>query len=211
MDGLLEGFKLIFRGGFMMVPLLASSLIALTVIIERWKALHKRYVTPEGFTTEILNKVKEGKVSEAAQSCQKKDTPVAAILKAGLEHFKNPTEEMEIAMKNEGESWVPILEKRVHVLDTTITIAPLMGLLGTIIGMMGSFKVLTQSGVDDPYSITGGIAEALVATATGLVIALICVVAHNYFNTVIKNFIYEMESAASRLIEVRMASERRKG
>ncbi len=211
MDGLLEGFKLIFRGGFMMVPLLASSLIALTVIIERWKALHKRYVTPLGFTAEILKKVKEGKVSEATESCQKKEIPVAAILKAGLEHFKNPAAEMEIAMKNEGESWVPILEKRVHVLDTTITIAPLMGLLGTIIGMMGSFKVLTQSGVDDPYSITGGIAEALVATATGLVIALICVVAHNYFNTVIKNFIYEMESAASRLIEVRMASERRKG
>ena len=138
-------------------------------------------------------------MSEALQDCGKKAIPVASVLKAGLEHFKNPAAEMEIAMKNEGESWVPILEKRVHVLDTIITIAPLMGLLGTIIGMMGSFKVLTQSGVDDPYSITGGIAEALVATATGLVIALVCVVAHNYFNSLIRNSIYEMESAASRL------------
>ena len=85
-----------------------------------------------------------------------------------------------------------------------------MGLLGTIIGMMGSFQVLTQSGVDDPYSITGGIAEALVATATGLVVALICVVAHNQFNNTIKESIYEMESAASRLTEIRMATERRK-
>jgi len=76
--------------------------------------------------------------------------------------------------------------------------------------MMGSFRVLTQSGVDDPYSITGGIAEALIATATGIVIALICVVYHNYYNTLIKNLIYEMESAASRLTETRMTSERGK-
>lgn len=194
-----------------MIPLLASSLIALTVIIERWKAFHKRYVTPPGFINDVLEKARAGKLLEAIQACHGKDIPVAAVLKAGLEHFKNPTEEMEIAMKNEGETWVPVLEKRIHVLDTTITIAPLMGLLGTIIGMMGSFKVLTQSGVDDPYSITGGIAEALIATATGLVIALVCVVFHNYFNTLVKNSIYEMESAASRLLEARMASERKKG
>ncbi|HVZ80612.1 MAG TPA: MotA/TolQ/ExbB proton channel family protein [bacterium] len=210
MSGLFEGFKFIFRGGFMMAPLLGSSLIALTVIVERWKALHQQYVTPPDLTQDVLQKVQEGRTAEALKLCAGKATPVAAVLKAGLEHFKNPTAEMEIAMKNEGESWVPILEKRVHVLDTTITIAPLMGLLGTIIGMMGSFKVLTQSGVDDPYSITGGIAEALIATATGLVIALICVIANNYFNNDIKNFIYEMESAASRLLEARMGAERRK-
>lgn len=210
MSGLFEGFKFIFRGGFMMLPLLASSLLALTVIVERWKALKKRYVTLPGLTQEVLKKVQEGKMAEALQVCQGKALPVAAVLKAGLEHFKSPAAEMELAMKNEGESWVPVLEKRVHVLDTTITIAPLMGLLGTIIGMMGSFKVLTQSGVDDPYSITGGIAEALIATATGLVIALVCVIANNYYNTVIKGFIYEMESAASRLLEARMGAERKK-
>ncbi len=194
----------------MMIPLLASSLIALTVIVERWKAFHKRYKTPPELINGVLEKARAGKIAEALQACQGKDIPVAAILKAGLEHFKSPTAEMEISMKNEGESWVPLLEKRMHVLDTTITIAPLMGLLGTIIGMMGSFKVLTQSGVDDPYSITGGIAEALIATATGLVIALVCVIAHNYFNTLIKDSIYEMESAASRLMEARMATERKK-
>lgn len=210
MNGYLEGFKFIFRGGFMMIPLLGSSLLALTVIVERWKALHKQYVTPPNFTQEVLKKVQEGKIAEGIKLCDGKTIPVAAVLKAGLEHFKSPMEEMEISMKNAGESWVPRLEKYVHILDTTITIAPLMGLLGTIIGMMGSFKVLTQSGVDDPYSITGGIAEALIATATGLVIALVCVIAHNYYNTLIKNFIYEMESAGSRLLEARMAAERRK-
>jgi biopolymer transport protein ExbB len=206
----LEGFKFIFRGGFMMIPLLGSSLIALTVIIERWKTLTRRYVAPGGFAGKVLNLAREGKTGQASEICKGKDLPVASVLSVGLKHFSNPLPEMEIAMKNAGEEWVPRLEKRIHVLDTTITIAPLMGLLGTIIGMMGSFKVLTQSGVDDPYSITGGIAEALIATATGLVIALVCVVAHNYFNTLIKDFIYEMESAASRLTEARMGAERKR-
>jgi biopolymer transport protein ExbB len=211
MSGFLAGFQFLFHGGFMMIPLLASSLVALTVIVERWRAYHQQYQTPKGFIREVLEKAQSGKLADAIKDCDGKMIPVAVVLKAGLEHFKNPVAEMEIAMKNAGESWVPRLEKYVHILDTTITIAPLMGLLGTIIGMMGSFKVLTQSGVDDPYSITGGIAEALIATATGLVIALVCVIAHNYFNTLVKNFLYEMESAASRLMEARMASERRKG
>ncbi len=211
MNGLFDGFKFLFHGGFMMIPLLLSSLIALTVIVERWKAFHQEYVTPHGFIQKVLDMARQGELKEGLKLCEGKMIPVAVVLKAGLEHFKNSAAEMEIAMKNAGESWVPRLEKYVHILDTTITIAPLMGLLGTIIGMMGSFKVLTQSGVDDPYSITGGIAEALIATATGLVIALVCVIAHNYFNTLIKNFLYEMESAASRLMEARMASERKKG
>ena len=210
MEQFFDGFKFIFRGGFMMIPLLASSLVALTVIIDRWKVLRKDYVVPSGFIHSVLEKAGEGKGPEAVRLCAESPAPVAAVLKAGLEHFSNPPAEMEIAMKNEAESWLPRLEKRVHVLDTIITIAPLMGLLGTILGMMGSFRVLTQSGVDDPYSITGGIAEALIATATGIVIALICVVYHNYYNTLIKNLIYEMESAASRLTETRMTAERGK-
>lgn len=209
MSGFLDGFLYIFKGGFMMIPLLASSLVALTVIFERWKAFKEKFVTPVGALQEVLTKAEQGKVQEAIRICDQA-TPTLAVLKAGLEHFKNPLNEMELAMKNEGESWVPLLEKRIHWLDTIITIAPLMGLLGTIIGMMGSFKVLTQSGVDDPYSITGGIAEALIATATGLVIALIGVIAHNYFNNRVKDAIYEMESAASRLIEARHSSERKK-
>ena len=206
----LDGFKFIFKGGFMMIPLLASSLVALTIMIDRWKIFKEGYKTPPGFVPRVLKKLAEGNISEAQKDCEGKSFPVAAVLKTGLSHFKNPADEMEIAMRNEAESWLPSLEKRVHLLDTIITIAPLMGLLGTILGMMGSFKVLTQSGVDDPYSITGGIAEALIATATGIVIAVLCVIALNYFNTLIKNLIYEMESAASALQQARLAHERGK-
>src|ERR1700691_916975 len=123
MAGFLEGFSFIFRGGLMMLPLLASSLIALTVIIERWKAFDRLYQTPSGFVPKVLAAIQEGKLSEASHLCYVKSFPVASVLKTGIEHFKNSTEEMEIAMKNEGESWVPVLEKRIHWLDTIITIA----------------------------------------------------------------------------------------
>jgi biopolymer transport protein ExbB len=112
-------------------------------------------------------------------------------------------------MKNQAEEWMPLLEKRIDVIDTVITAAPLMGLLGTITGMMGSFQVLSEKGVNEPNAITGGVAEALIATATGLVIALVCLVAFNYLSGRVKTFIYEVESVASKLIEARMASLRK--
>ena len=95
MNGFLDGFKFIFRGGFMMLPLLASSLIALTVIIERWKAFDRLYQTPAGFVPKVLAAIQEGKFSEASHLCYVKSIPVASVLKAGIEHFKNSTDEIK--------------------------------------------------------------------------------------------------------------------
>jgi biopolymer transport protein ExbB len=104
-------------------------------------------------------------------------------------------------MQNQAEMWVPRIEKRLEILDTVITAAPLMGLLGTITGMMASFQVLSEKGVNEPHAITGGVAEALIATATGLVIALLSLLAYNYFNSKVKILIFQMESAGAQLIE----------
>jgi biopolymer transport protein ExbB len=194
----------------MMYPLLLSALFALTVIFERLHAFKKRFTTPQGLVNQVIEQVRNGKIDQADKQCGHIEVPVASVLCAGLEHFNNPVEEMELAMKNQAEEWVPLLEKRIEVIDTVITAAPLMGLLGTITGMMASFRVLSEKGVNEPNAITGGVAEALIATATGLVIALICLVAYNYLSARIKEFIYEIEAASSRLVEARMAVERNK-
>lgn len=203
--------QFLFRGGFMMYPLLLSAFIALTAIVERFYLFHRYYKMLFGFIDKIEELVRLGDVGQAQKECQEHPAPVSAVLAEGIEHFENPIEEMELAMKNEGESWVPQMEKHIHVIDTVITAAPLMGLLGTITGMMSSFRVLANSGVNDPGAITGGVSEALIATATGLVIALICLGAYNYLSNMIKNFIYEMESASSRLVEARLHVERSQG
>ncbi len=208
MHSLVSGVEFIFRGGFMMYPLLISGLIAFAVIFERVYSFRKRYLTPQNLVRDVLKKVKDGDFSAVETICGKFETPVASVLSCGVGHFSNPVAEMELAMKNQAEEWMPLLEKRIEIIDTVITAAPLMGLLGTITGMMGSFRVLSEKGVNEPNAITGGVAEALIATATGLIIALICLVAYNYLSQKIKEFIYEVEAAASKLVEFRMAHER---
>jgi biopolymer transport protein ExbB len=210
MHNLKAGFEFIMHGGFMMYPLLISALVALTVIIEKFYSFRTHYFTPREVTNEVIQKVLAHQLDEALKVCARKDTPVTSVLSSGISHFQNPAEEMELSMKNQAEEWMPLLEKRIEVIDTVITAAPLMGLLGTITGMMASFQVLSEKGVNEPNAITGGVAEALIATATGLVIALCCLVAYNHLSARVKTFIYEVESAASRLLEARMAVQRKR-
>lgn len=210
MHQIMSGIEFILRGGYMMYPLLISALIALTVIFERLYVLNRIYKTPAPVVSSLFNQIRAQEMSKAEASCKNLKTPVGSVMMAGIEHFDNPIEEMELSMKNQAEAWVPLLERRIEIIDTVITAAPLMGLLGTITGMMGSFQVLSEKGVNEPNAITGGVAEALIATATGLVIALICLVAYNYLTAQVKIYIYEVESIASRLVEVRLASHRKK-
>ena len=211
MHAIQNALEFTMRGGFMMYPLLLSALVALAVILERSYIFHRRYVTPGGFVAQVLKHVQSNQLDQARKSCAQTESPIASVMAAGLEHFQNPVAEMELAMKNRAEEWIPVMERSIEVIDTVITAAPLMGLLGTITGMMASFKVLSEKGVNEPNAITGGVAEALIATATGLVIALICLVAYNYFSGRVKVFIYEIESVASKLMELRMSAQRNNG
>jgi biopolymer transport protein ExbB len=208
MHEILSGFEFILRGGFMMYPLLLSALIALTVILERIYAFSNIYKTPKSLISEVTSSIRTGNLEGARKLCETKTTPISELLLVGVSNLKNSLEEMELAMKNQAEKWVPHLEKRIGIVDTVITAAPLMGLLGTITGMMASFRVLSEKGVNEPNAITGGVAEALIATATGLVIALLCLIAYNYLTEKVKNVIYDLERAASQLTEARLNVER---
>ena len=211
MHSIVSGVEFIFRGGFMMYPLLISALIALTVIIERVFVFQKVYATSPEFIKKVFHDIQTHDLKKAQTACQQVDTPIISVLRSGIEHFNNPIEEMELSMKNQAEAWIPLLEKRIEIIDTVITAAPLMGLLGTITGMMASFQVLSEKGVNEPNAITGGVAEALIATATGLVVALVCLIAYNYLSAKVKVFIYDVESVASRLVEIRLATQRKRG
>ena len=194
----------------MMYPMLLGALIALTIIFERIYAFHHTYATSQAWTLQIFELIRRKELNQAQELCKARITPVSGVILSGIEHIENPLEEMELSMKNQAEAWMPLLEKRVEVIDTVITAAPLMGLLGTITGMMASFEVLSEKGVNEPNAITGGVAEALIATATGLIIALICLVAYNYLTAKIKVYIYDVESVASRLVELRFSLDRNK-
>jgi biopolymer transport protein ExbB len=186
--------SILVKGGLVMVPLLASSMMALAVILERclfWRRLRKA----EDGTT-ILSLVAAGHLAEAVKMARASRHPVARVLLAGLEHpYSAPSMAMEAASQAE----LHRLKRYLPMLDTIITLAPLLGLLGTITGMISSFGIVSEAGLGQPHAITGGVAEALIATATGLSIAILTLVPYNYFRVKTEAMTDLIEERATRL------------
>lgn len=159
--------SIVIRGGLVMVPLLAASLIALTVVVERfwfWRRFGRHDPTAE-----ILTLVAAGHVEQALKLAGESQHPLDRVLYAGLVHRQTSP---EAAMAAEAQAQLRALKRYLPILDTVITLAPLLGLLGTVSGMISSFGIVSEIGMGQPHAITGGVAEALIATATGLLIAI---------------------------------------
>jgi biopolymer transport protein ExbB len=185
---------ILVKGGLVMVPLLASSVISLAVIIERfffWRRVRKQ---ASGET--ILPLVAAGNTAQAMQVARTSQHPVARVLLAGLEH-QNPAP--SIAMEATSQAELHRLKRYLPMLDTIITLAPLLGLLGTVTGMISAFGIVSEAGLGQPHAITGGVAEALIATATGLAIAILTLVPYNYFRTKAETITDLIEEHATRL------------
>jgi biopolymer transport protein ExbB len=185
---------IVIKGGLVMIPLLASSVIALTVIVERlwfWRLVRSQKVSQT-----ILTLVGEGDLPQAMQVASSSQHPAARVLGAGIaiKHLA-PSAAMQAAAQselNQARRYLPIL-------DTVITLAPLLGLLGTITGMISAFGIVSEAGLGQPHAITGGIAEALIATATGLLIAITTLIPYNYFRSKVEQLTDVLEEQATRL------------
>ena len=192
---------IIVKGGPVMVPLIFCSVIALAVVIERflfWRRISVRHTADE-----MLALVEKREMTRAVDLGREADSPLARVLAAGLAHRNpSPAKALEVAAQKE----IPVLKRRLTILDTIITLAPLLGLLGTVTGMIGSFGIMSQSGIGQPHSVTGGVAEALIATATGLLIAILTLVPYNYFSSRAERELEEIEYYAGRL-ELLLASQ----
>jgi biopolymer transport protein ExbB len=185
---------IIVKGGAVMGPLLVCSIIALAVVIERF--LFWRRISNRQTTEDMLALVEKGDLAKAANLGREADSPLARVLATGLVHRNpSPAKALEMAAQKE----IPILKRRLTILDTIITLAPLLGLLGTVTGMIGSFNIMSQAGLGQPHAVTGGVAEALIATATGLLIAILTLVPYNYFTSRVEEEMEEIEYYASRL------------
>lgn len=177
-----------------MVPLLLCSMISLAVTIER--LIFWRRIRSKELVNQILRCVEQGEMSKAVRLGEDSSLPVAHVLAAGLAH-RNPSPSK--AMEGAAQAEVPILKRRLTILDTIITLAPLLGLLGTITGMVSSFGIMSEAGLGQPHAVTGGVAEALIATATGLLIAILTLIPYNYFSSRAEKEMEDMEYFASRL------------
>ena len=186
--------SIIIKGGIVMIPLVACSLISLALTIERimfWTKLKSKDVLRQ-----ILSLVETGEFEQALKLGKTSSQPIARVLAAGIAH-RNPAPAK--AMEAAAQAEIPVLKSRLGVLDTIVTLAPLLGLLGTVVGMIGSFDVMSKVGMGQPHAVTGGVAEALIATATGLLIAILTLVSYNYFTVKVEREMDSMEHFSSSL------------
>jgi biopolymer transport protein ExbB len=187
----------------MMYPLIVCSVIAIGIILERAYTFRKASaVAPEDLIDEIKDAQKKGKLAEEATHLEQTNSPFARVFARGLKNAGRPPESIELAMSQEASNEIPILENYLVGLRTIITISPLLGLLGTIAGMIRSFKQVASSGLSSPTAVMGGVSEALVSTATGIAVAVVALIFYNYFGNLVKRFVEDMEFYAAEVTNV---------
>ncbi len=189
--------EIMTSGGPVMWPLLACSIIVLTVILERllfWYSLEKRRTRK--VMDEILALAEGGSWDQIKEMAIGNQDHVIRVLIVGILHRKY---DMGRAMEAETEHLLQRMNRYMPILDTMITVAPLLGILGTVLGIISSFKMLGSAGIADPKLVTSGIAQALLTTATGLIISVVAVLPYNFFNSRINHAIYVIEKYATSL------------
>jgi len=193
-----------------MYPLIFTSVLVVAIVIERmWSLRRKRIIVPEIVT--ILEKVKtEEDFSLAKSVCEKYDTPFTRIILSCINNRDLPAEELRMLIEDEGRQEVRSLSRGLEVLETLAQVAPLLGLLGTVLGMIKVFDIIQTLGVGQAKALSGGISEALITTATGLFIGIPTLIFYFYFNSRAENFILDIENYTISLLN-KIIRMRRKG
>ncbi len=195
-------YELFLKGGLLMYPIAFCSIVALGIFLERLWALRKGKVVPRGFLIEVIDLVAKGKLTEAMTLCKRTDASVAHVLYAGLSHYGKRREAIKERMEEVGRREVANLERYINVVGTIAGVAPLLGLLGTVSGMIKSFNVIALQGVAEPGALAGGISEALLTTAAGLIVAIPSFVMHRYLRNRVHSLALEMEEVALRILDL---------
>ena len=197
-------WEFIQKGGPIMWPILLCSVIAFAVVIERLIQLRREQIDTKTFMEQISKSLKRNKIMEALELCDRTQGPIANVLKAGILKHDRPRNEVRDAIEDASIHEVPRLEKNLPVLATVAHIAPLLGLLGTVTGMVAAFQVIESkaSSVNpvNPGDLAGGIWEALLTTVFGLCVAIPTFVAYNYLVSRVDGFVLDMERSATDLL-----------
>jgi len=195
-------FEVLIRGGVLMIPIAVCSVVAVAIIIEKVIKLRIARATSRAFLFRIQNSLRLNRMDEARRACEMATGPVAAIFRAGLSRADQSEERIRQAIQEAGEREVSALEKHVGSLATIAGGAPLLGFLGTVVGMIQAFQQIERLGGNVNASVlAGGIWQALLTTAAGLTVGLVCFFAHNYIVGRIQFIVREMEERSSELLE----------
>lgn len=196
-------FELLAEGGILMIPLFILSIVAIYVVAERWRSLNNSRMEIDGFLRTIETMLKDGDRQRALTYCDGIDKPLARILKAGIRRLGRPLHDIEDAISNAGKKEIFHLEKRMNWLATIAGVAPLVGFTGTVTGMIEAFMdIQALQGNVNPSVLAGGIWEALITTATGLIVGIIAYGFYNFLLGKINRMVHELENASADFIDM---------
>jgi biopolymer transport protein ExbB len=195
--------NIFWEGGVLMFPIMAVSIVAVAITLERFYTLRRATIDTREFMDAMRTVLRQNRVQEAIAICDETDAPVARIMKAGILKHNRSKEDIREAIEDAGHLEIPRLERYMSALATCANIAPLLGLLGTVQGMIKAFaQIQHKQGQVNPSDLAEGIGNALITTAAGLTVAIPTLVVYNYFVTRVENMILEMEISSSELVEL---------
>jgi biopolymer transport protein ExbB len=194
-------FELVQAGGWLMIPILLCSVIAVAIVVERMWTLQQKKVIPEKLLTGIWNLLSKDALTDQHISEIENGSPLGRVLAAGLINRHLSRDMIRESIEETGRHVAHEMERFMNTLGTISMIAPLLGLLGTVIGMIRVFTAITVIGIGDPTQLAGGISEALITTATGLTVAIPSLIFHRYLKRKIDELVVAMEQEAMKLVE----------
>ncbi|WP_432712285.1 MotA/TolQ/ExbB proton channel family protein [Pedobacter sp.] len=193
---------LLFKGGWVMIPLAALAFLGLVIFIERYITIRKSSKTETNLMLQIKQYIQEGRLENAITLCRNANTPLGRMLEKGLKRIGRPIKDIEGAIENTGKLEVSKLEKNIGVLGIVAGIAPMLGFVGTIIGVITIFHDVSIKGAIEIGTISGGLYTKMITSATGLVIGIIAYVLYHILNMMVERIILRMETDAIEFIDL---------
>lgn len=193
--------ELIKAGGWPMLPLLLLGVVTLAIILERFWSLRRNEIMPPGLGEEVRNWAARGKLDPSHVESLRNNSPLGSLLAAALDVRHRPREQIRERIEDTGRHVVHRMERFLNALGTIAAAGPLLGLLGTVVGMIQMFLGILDHGVGDVNQLAGGIGKALVCTATGMIVAIPALMFHRYFKGRIAGYVIEMEQQATALLD----------
>ena len=195
-------FEMVQAGGWLMVPIILCSVIALAIIGERFWSLQQKRIAPKNLVAQIWQWHKGNSLDKEHIRALATSSPLGKVLAAGLVNRNHPREIMKETIEETGRQVVADLDRYLNTLGTIASITPLLGLLGTVIGMIKVFAAITTQGVGNPTVLAGGISEALITTAAGLLVAIPSLIFYRYFKGKVDQLVLKMEEEAMKIVDV---------
>jgi biopolymer transport protein ExbB len=193
--------ELVKAGGWPMIPLLLLAVVALAIVVERFWTLRRKEVMPPGLGAEVRSWAARGQLDPAHIESLRRNSPLGALLAAALDARNRPRDQIRERLEDVGRHLVHRMEKYLNTLGTIAAAGPLLGLLGTVVGMIQMFLGILDHGVGDVNQLAGGIGKALVCTAAGMIVAIPALMFHRYFRGRIAGYVIDMEQEATALLD----------